>query len=191
MREKIRIIIASVLKPTEDSRMLYKFGFSLRETNKYEVYILGFTKKKYGKINNIHLYSLFSKTRTHPSRVLAPLRLVRLILKIKPDLIILTTYELIPAVIIANFFFKFKLIYDIQENFSLNVLSNQTLLKGLQQVAAGWIRWWEKRIHPHVDHYLLAEQYYRDEFPQLSKFTVVENKYNGTTVQGSPISFSP
>ena len=191
MRGKKRIIIASVLKPTRDSRMLFKFGFSLRETNKYKVYILGFSEKKYSKINNIHLYSLFSKTRTHPSRILAPFRLVGRILKIKPDIVILTTYELIPAIIFVRLFLKFKLIYDIQENFSLNVLCNQTLPGGLKQGAAGWIRWWETRIHPLVDHYLLAEQCYKDEFPQLSKFTVVENKYNGTSIQGSSISFSP
>ncbi|WP_158860346.1 glycosyltransferase family protein [Lunatibacter salilacus] len=191
MRDKKRIIIASVLKPTEDSRMLYKFGFSLRETNKYEVYILGFSEKKYRKINNIHLYSLHSKPRTHPSRVLAPLRLVRYIFKIKPDVVILTTYELAPAVIFANRFLKFKLIYDIQENFSLNVLSNATLPTGLQRLAAGWIRWWERRIDPYVDHYLLAEDCYREEFPQLSNVTAVENKYSGPILHGDPVSFYP
>jgi len=191
MPDKKRIIIASVLKPTEDSRMLFKFGFSLRETNKYEVYILGFSEKKYRKINSIRLHSLFSKGRTHPSRILAPLRLIKHIFKIKPDLIILTTYELIPAVLLTSLFLKFKLIYDIQENFSLNVLTNDTLPKTFQHVAAEWIRWWEKQVHPYVDHYLMAEQCYRNEFPQLSSVTVVENKYHDTAVRGNPFSFSP
>lgn len=189
MRSKKRIIIASVLKPTADSRMLYKFGFSLRETSKYDVYILGFSEKKYRKINKIHLYSLFSKTRKHPSRILAPVRLIRLLLKIKPHLVILTTYELIPAVIFAKLFFKFKLIYDIRENYSLNVLSNQTLPRGVQGFAARWIRWWEKMVDPYVHHYLFAEQCYQDEFPQLSNGTVVENKYNGAPLIGTAFSF--
>ncbi|HSI78814.1 MAG TPA: hypothetical protein VK957_23170 [Lunatimonas sp.] len=191
MRDKKRIIIASVLKPTEDSRMLYKFGFSLRETNKYEVYILGFSEKKYRKINNIRLYSRLSKSRSHPSRVLAPLRLIRHIFKIKPDVVILTTYELAPAVIFTKRFLKFKLIYDIQENFSLNVLSNETLPKGLQRLAVGWIRSWERRVDPYVDNYLFAEQCYQEEFPHVSKATVVENKYNGPSLHGDPISFDP
>lgn len=170
--------------------MLHKFGISLRETNKYEVYVLGFSKKKYGKINNIHLFSIFSKFRTHPSRILAPLRLVRHIFKIKPDLVIITTYELVPAVIFAKPYFKFKLVYDLQENFSFNVLSNQTLPIRVQLFAAGWIRWWEKRVDPYVDHYLFAEHCYLNEFPHLSNATVVENKYNGAIMaQEDSISF--
>lgn len=188
MRSKKRIIIASVLKPSTDSRMLYKFGFSLRETTKYEVYILGFSEKKYRKINSIHLYPLFSKTRKHPSRALAPIRLIRFIFKTKPHLVILTTYELIPAVIFARIFFKFKIIYDIQENYSLNVLSNKTLPKGFRHIAAGWIRWWEKKADPIVDHYFFAEQCYRDEFPQLLNGTVLENKFNGTPLIVQPFS---
>lgn len=190
MRDKKRIFIASVLKPTEDSRMFYKFGISLRETNKYEVYILGFSTKKNGKSKNIALYSLFSKNRTNPSRIFASFRLFGHLLKIKPDLVIITTYELIPAVLIGKWFFNFKLIYDIQENYSLNVLFNKTLPNGVNELAASWIKWWEKCAHPYIAHYLFAEQCYHHEFPHLSNATVVENKYSGTLKTGSPISFS-
>ena len=190
MCDKKRIFIASVLKPTEDSRMYFKFGLSLRETNKYEVYILGFSRKKTGKNQHVHLYSLFSKNRIHPSRLFAPFRLILHLFEKKPAIVILTTYELIPALLISRCFLHFKLIYDVQENYSLNVLSNQTLPPGIRQLAASWIRWWEKRIHPYIDHYLFAEQCYQAEFPHITNYAVVENKFSGMLKTGSPISFS-
>nr|MBI1228547.1 hypothetical protein [Cytophagales bacterium] len=190
-REKKRIFIASVLKPTEDSRSFYKFGLSLRETNKYDVYILGFSKKIKAKKNNILLLSLFSKNRTHLSRIAAPFKLIRHIFNEKPDLIILTTYELAPAILFCKRFLTFKLIYDVQENYSLNVLTNKTLPGWLGRIAARWIRGWESRLDPHVDQYLFAEQCYQQEFPHISRYTVVENKYSGNVTSGPSLRFTP
>ena len=190
-RGKKRIFIASVLKPTEDSRSFYKFGLSLRETNKYDVYILGFSKKIKAKKNNILLLSLFSKNRTHLSRIAAPLKLIRHILTEKPELVIITTYELAPAILFCKRFLSFKLIYDVQENYSLNVLTNQTLPRWLGKIAARWIRWWEAQLHPQVDHYFFAEQCYQHEFPHISRFTVVENKYSGDLTSGPSLRFTP
>lgn len=46
MDDKIKILIASVLKPADDVRSYSKIGQSLAQTNKYEVNIIGFDSKR-------------------------------------------------------------------------------------------------------------------------------------------------
>jgi len=176
---KKRIVIASVLKPITDPRAFYKLALSLRETNKYSLNIIGFCSKKKPFVNDIQFTTIFCRSRTHPSRLLAPFRFLQEILRCRPQLVIITTYELLPMALVGQFLLRYRLIYDVQENYSQNVLLNQTSSRLIRNMAAWLIRVIEKASHPFIAHYFFAEQVYSSQFPYIDKFTVLENKFQG------------
>lgn len=176
MSKKIPVILASILKPVDDSRMLYKLGFSMRETNKYDLNIIGFSSKKTPKIKNIRFIEIFSKSRTHPARLWVPISFLFHLFTIKPRLLIVTTFELLPVAVLGKWFLGYKLMYDVQENYSKNVRHNATLPAIIRPVAAHLIRLVEISGRPFVDAHLLAEHCYQMEMPGLRNALVLENK---------------
>ena len=176
MPQKIPIIFASVLKPVDDSRVLYKLGFSIRETNKYDLNIIGFSTKKTPKVKNIRLIEIFSGPRTHISRLFVPFRFLQQLFKIKPGIVIVTTYELLPMATIGKWMLGYRLIYDVQENYSKNISSNQTLPFLVRNLAILLVKTAEKFSQPAIDHYIFAEKYYAKEMPAINNYTIVENK---------------
>ncbi|WP_228691256.1 glycosyltransferase [Lunatimonas sp.] len=180
MAESKKIILASVLKPVDEPRILHKLGLSLRETNKYRLYILGFPAKKASIFPEITFETLFNGKRISLSRFLAGPRLIWHILKQKPSLVIITTYELLPALCLAKWIQPFKAVYDIQEDYALNILYNQTLPKLFQRPLAEIIKAIERLGDHCVDWYLLAESCYLKGNKNTTNRTVLENKFQGT-----------
>ena len=85
--------------------------------------------------------------------------------------------ELLPWLMVYRCFFRLRLIYDVQENYRLN-LSHQlhypAWLRGLLKALVSCLEALSVRF---VDHYLLAERSYRDELPfPAERITVLENK---------------
>ncbi|WP_339926061.1 glycosyltransferase [uncultured Cyclobacterium sp.] len=176
MPKKVPLIIASVLKPLDDSRMLYKLGFSIRETNKYDLNIIGFSTKKTPKVKNIRLIEIFSGPRTHPARLLVPFKFLKQLFKIKPAIVIVTTFELLPVATIGKWLLSYRLIYDVQENYVKNLVYNQTLPPLGRILGISMVKISEKFSQHAIDHYLFAEQCYVSEMPAINKHTVIENK---------------
>ncbi|EON79350.1 glycosyltransferase [Lunatimonas lonarensis] len=190
MAETKKIILASVLKPVDDPRMMYKMGFSMRETNKYRLYILGFPPKNPSIFPEITVSTLFDRRRTHPSRLLAGFRLLRHILTIRPQIVIVTTYELLPALIVAKWLHTFKAVYDVQEDYSQNILFNKTMPTLVRKPAASFVKSIEYIATPWIDWYLLAEQCYRATIPKPERSTLLENKYQGKIIPKGPLMVS-
>lgn len=176
---KYRIVIASVLKPVTEPRAFTKLALSMLETNKYHINIIGFCSKKHVKTSGIHFSPIFCRTRTHLLRLFVPFKFLSRLITYRPDAVIVTTYELLPMAILARTVLGFKLIYDLQENYSHNFLLNRSSHRMLRQLAAFLIRSIEKLAHPLVDHYFFAEQIYQHQFPEITRYTVLENKYAG------------
>lgn len=176
MPQKVPLIIASVLKPVDDTRMLYKLGFSIRETNKYDLNIIGFSTKKTPKVKNIRLIEIFSGPRMHPSRFLVPFKFLQRLFKIKPAIVIVTTFELLPVATIGKWLLSYQLIYDIQENYAKNMACNQTLPHLGRILGILMVKISEKFSQHAIDHYLFAEQCYVSEMPAINNYTVIENK---------------
>lgn len=188
---KNSVAIASVLKPVKDPRAYFRFGISLRETNKYEINIIGFSTKKEQADGDIHFQTLFSGARTDFRRILVPWHFFRKILKIRPEVLIVTTPELLPIAVIAKWMLKYKLIYDIQENHVLNISQNRTS-RGLSKWLAGAIiKSFESGSRPFIEHFFLAERCYLDELPTFKPATVLENKFFKPSALISPIQFAP
>ncbi|MCL6261594.1 hypothetical protein M3O96_21015 [Aquiflexum sp. TKW24L] len=176
---QIPIVIASVLKPLKDPRAYYRFGISMRETNKYLINIIGFSLKKESDEKNIKFHAIFSKNRNHFSRLFAGWRFFKRINKIKPKMVIITTFELLPAALLAKCLLRFTLVYDLQENHVLNLSQNKTMSGWKKKLAISFVSFVESCSKPFIDHYFFAEEVYQIEFPKIKNHTLLPNKYYG------------
>ena len=118
--KKRRIVLASLLKPVDDTRMYEKLGLTLASV--YEVYIIGQPTKEILRTDTIHFISLPSTHRLSFERLLAPWRVLRIILRIQPAMVIVCTAELLPIALCARLLRRLKIVYDVQENYAMNVL---------------------------------------------------------------------
>lgn len=181
-----QIAIASVLKPVKDPRAYYRFGISLRETNKYQINIIGFSAKNEAIEINLKFSRLFCKNRNHFSRLFVNLKLLNILFKDKPKVLIVTTFELLPAAMLSKLILKTRLIYDIQENHVLNIQENKTQ-SGFKKIFAQMlVKIFEFCSKPFVDHYFFSEACYKDEFPTLKPITILENKFFGYNAPLAP-----
>ena len=119
---KTKIVLASILKPVDDTRMYEKVGISLSQTKKYAINIIGFWTKKKLKTNEAFtIFPAFSFERLAFRRLLAPWMCLKKYIKVKPKLIIFNTHELLIVTIIYKIIFGGKIIYDVQENYYRNI----------------------------------------------------------------------
>ncbi len=174
------IAILSILKPLDDTRLYEKIGLSLGESTKYEVNIIGFPANKPQDAPNINFFPLPFFRRQSWRRFMIPWKILDILQKIRPDLIISSTPELIPALLWYHRQHSFRWIYDVQENYRLNLTSQRHYPWGIRHLLAGMVTLLEKLARPHTDHYLLAESIYAEQLQGLDgRFTVLENKYMG------------
>ncbi len=188
--EKIKVALASVLKPLKDPRAYYRMGLSLRETNKYLINIIGFSKKNITNEDYIKFTPLFKQKRSHWSRFFINLKFIDLLLKSPPNILIVSTYELLLSAILVKPFLNFSLVYDIQENYALNLRHNQSSKGFKKSLLLQYVKVIEYVSKPFIDHYFFAEKCYSTEFPKISNFTILENKFYGSKQSRTRISFS-
>lgn len=176
--QKTKLVIASVLKPVDDTRMYEKFGFSLSQTNKYDINIIGFYTKNIPDDRSITFLRLYNFSRLSFKRLLAPLRCFRAFIKLKPQILIINTHELLIVAGLYKILFGCHLLYDIQENYYRNILYTKAFPFLIKPLIASYVRGKEYFSMLFVDHYFLAERQYEKEFSfSKGKSTVIENKY--------------
>lgn len=176
--KKTKVVIASLLKPIDDTRMLDKFGLSMAESNTYDVNIIGFDSKNISSVQNITFHPLKAFSRLSMSRWFMPVRVLKLYIKVKPQIIIANTHELLIVSSLYKILFGAKFIYDIRENYAKNIRSTDVFPAMLRPLLAAWVRLKEWCSKPFVNHYILAERIYKSQLPFLNKqVTVIENKY--------------
>ena len=120
MSEKVAVI-ASVLKPVDDTRLYEKLGLSMRESKKYRVNIIGFEAKNPPVVPGLSFHSIYSGSRLDLGRLLAPWRFLRILFTLKPALLIVCTPELLLPAVIYKLFSGVRLWYDVQENYQKNI----------------------------------------------------------------------
>jgi hypothetical protein len=173
--KKKRVVIASVLKPVDDTRMSEKIGKTLADLNGVEVSVIGSPSSS--KVSGLKSLELNEFSRLSFKRISATWRVLRHVLRINPDVFIVTTHELIFVALIARMFTQSKLIYDIQENYYRNIKFTRTFPAGIRDVLAFYVRAKELLSSPFFHHYFLAERSYEVELNFVGrKFTVLENK---------------
>jgi len=176
--KKRRIVLASILKPVDETRMFEKLGITLADTGKFDVFILGAHSAQKTVYAGIQFLSFPPFQRLSLHRVAAPWKVLRKLIQIKPDLIIICTHELLLITLVYRMLFKSKVIYDIQENYFRNILHTQAFPVVVRNLVAGWVRLKEKFAAPFIDWFFLAERGYEKEFSFFkNRYTVIQNKF--------------
>jgi len=170
------VVIGSVLKPVDDVRHYHKLGLSMAKTNKYEVNIIGFNSKNTPSHPYIRFYPIFSFSRLSVSRLFAPFLFLRFLLRLKPEVVIVNSAELLIVTAFYRIFSTCRFFYDVQENYYLNVRCLSPLPFLVRLPAAALIRAVEFVSSPFVHHFILAEKSYATLPFVGSRWTVLENK---------------
>lgn len=189
MSEK-RILIASLLKPVNDTRMFEKIGLSVSKLSGTQVHVVGYEAPLPLAPPNMHFHPVFNFNRLSFGRLKAQKTYQRLLKSIHPELLIVCTHELLE--ISRKYCRKYgaKLIYDVQENYALNLTSQRNYPLPARAFLANLVRKTEKKAAPVVSHFLLAERSYAEEltFLQQGKYSFLENKYKPETAYTSPVT---
>ena len=178
------ILLASVLKPVDDTRMLGKFARTLAAQGA-RVAVVGRASAAAAGVlpAGISQHPIFGGERLSLGRLVAQARYWRLLGQLRPVLVVVHAPELLPLTLLWKALGrKRQFIYDIRENYALNV-SSQGVYHGLvRRILASGLRWVEGLAARRAAALTLAEASYAAELPFLgllppSRVVVLENKY--------------
>jgi glycosyltransferase involved in cell wall biosynthesis len=174
--KKRTIAIASVLKPADDVRAFGKMAMTLAAAG-HDVYLIGMPATTSTTPPNIHFLELTPFGRLDFRRFMAPFRVLKKLRKVKPEVLIVNTHELLLVSFLNRIFFGTRIIYDLQENYYRNIRWTRTFPRWLRTPLAIWVRFKERLLTPMFHRVIFAERCYQDELRFLShKATVLENK---------------
>ena len=196
VRSGLVVLLASVLKPVDDTRMRSKFAVTLRERPGTTIHIAGRQAAPDAMVANesggIYLHPIFSASRLSLDRLAAQGRYWRILRRIQPDLVVVHAPELLPLTLLWQWLGRGrKFIYDVRENYALNV-ATQRVYGGLaKQALATGLRWVEARAARRASGITLAEESYAAELPFLaslptSRVVLLENKYQPAPAEVLP-----
>ncbi len=175
-QKKRTLVIASVLKPVDDTRMFEKMGVSLAKEN-CKVFIIGQAWKVIPAHPNIHFVPFQNVKRISLGRVVLPFQIGLKILQLKPEALIVNTHELLIVSLLNRILFGAKIVYDIRENYYRNIIFSESFTAPVKNMLAALVRLKEKLTAPLFHHFFLAEKVYRKELTFIgSRYTVLENK---------------
>lgn len=176
--KKRRIVLASILKPVDDTRMFEKIGTSLSKVSDYEIFIIGYPGKGDSKSHQrIIQIPLKSFNRISLGRLWAPWQIMKIIYKVKPELLIVNTHELLIVGVLNRIFFGTQIIYDIRENYWRNILHTKVFPVPFRPFLAAWVRLKEILTAPFFHAFFLAEKTYVKELGFLrNRHIILENK---------------
>ena len=168
--------------------MLGKFAETLLERSTTQVHVagrgpVGLVTQMADELLGVYRHRIFNGRRTGLSRLAAQRHYWNLLLLLAPNLVIVHAPELLPLTLLWQALGRGRrFIYDIRENYALNV-STQSVYQGLTRrgLAAGlrWVEAWAARRAAGI---ILAEASYAAELPFLhellpTRVVVLENKY--------------
>lgn len=174
-RKKIAII--SVLKPVDDARNYKKIGKTLVENEIYDIWIIGFHSSNLSEHSHVHFLPIRKFKRISFFRLIVPWIVLVKLLKVKPDLIIVNTHELLIVTILNQIIFGVKTIYDIQENYYKNILYAKSFPSVIKHFLALYVRTKEKLTSRLINGFILSDHCYQDELNFIhNPFQLIENK---------------
>ncbi|HSZ24698.1 MAG TPA: hypothetical protein VK766_03215 [Cytophagaceae bacterium] len=183
MNKKI-LVIASVLKPVNDARNYEKTAISIGKSGNYQIHLVGQKVQELPKESSLYFDPLFSFSRLSIKRFFTSWIFLRYLFKVKADIVIITTFELLVPAVLYKIIRAKKLIYDVQENYFRNLIYTNSFPIVLKQVMAAWVRGLEWTTRPFINQYILAEKNYEMEFSfSKGKSIVLENKLPKTFVK--------
>jgi len=174
--KKSKIVIASILKPADDVRAFEKMAVTLAAAG-HEVYLIGRPSTTQITPPGIHFLELVPFPRLHWKRLVARLEVLKKVHKVKPEVLIVNTHELLLVSFLNRILFGARIVYDVQENYYRNILWTPTFPSWLRRPLALWVRLKEKMLTPFFHDIIFAEKCYVNEMEFLAKgATILENK---------------
>lgn len=174
--KKRRIVLASVLKPVDDTRMFEKLGATLAEDKNFEVSIIGYPSTNTSTPSGITLIPLPAFGRVSFKRLIMPWIVFKKINQIDPEIIIINTPELLFVAVLTRIFYKRRIVYDVLENYYRNIRFTTTYPWLSRPILSSIVRVVEWITSPIVHHFLLAEKAYSKELAFAKPFTILQNK---------------
>jgi hypothetical protein len=175
--KKQRIVLASVLKPVDDTRMFEKMAKSLSRNPNYEIFIIGYPSQNEPHHPGIQFISHPNFNRLSLRRLITPLFILKKACKVKPDVFIVNTHELLIVGIAIRILFGSKIVYDVQENYWRNILWTDTFPSLVRPLLASWVRGKEILLSGYFHLFILAEKGFEKEMKFFrNKWIVLENK---------------
>lgn len=172
----MKIVIASVLKPADDVRAFEKMAMTLVAA-RHEVYLIGMPSTTQITPEGVHFLELVPFHRLDLQRLLAPFRVLKKLHKVKPQVLMVNTHELLVVSFLNRIFFGVKIVYDVRENYYRNILWTQAFPVWLRRPLALWVRLKERLLTPFFHRVIFAEKCYEDELKFVArKALVLENK---------------
>ena len=195
------VLLASVLKPVDDTRMRGKFAETLLERPGTRVHVAGRTVRgARATLPSSSLHAIFNGSRLSLGRLAAQWRYGQLLHRLRPDLVIVHAPELLPLTLLWQALDRSrKFIYDIRENYALNVRTQQVYRGLVRRGLAAGLRWVEALAARRAAGVVLAEASYATELPFLDELpagrvVVLENKYQpqpGEALRQQPMQLPP
>ena len=196
------VLLASVLKPVDDTRMREKFAAALlawpNAQVQVRVHVAG--RDPGGNLDpdlvagfpRICYHSIFWGSRLGLNRLTAQGRYWRLLRAVRPTLIIVHAPELLPLTLLWQRLGRGRqFIYDIRENYALNISTQGVYGRGVRGWLAAGLRWVETRAAGRAAAVILAEASYAAELPFLARLPAnrvltLENKYQPAAEEQLP-----
>ncbi|NMM50028.1 glycosyltransferase family protein [Marinigracilibium pacificum] len=158
-----KILIASTTKPVDDTRMTDKIAAPLAEVHKYTIYVVGFPSKFKPVYSNINFFEIPKAGYNIKNRLKALLYVLRILIKVKPEICIATNTETLIVMRVYQIIFGSYLVYDIRENYSLNYDSRKSKNLNKPSKKSSLISKVERTLIQQANAYISAEPVYFDQ----------------------------
>ena len=155
--------------------MYEKLGASLFEIPNLQVHFFGSKGRPEPEVDVV-FENHFEYNRGVVARIKRALKFTTYGTELKPDILIICCWELLLPGLWIKWRFGSKLVYDVQENYKLNLSLSPT--SGLLRLFQGMsIRLSEWLVSKWTDHFLLAEKCYANQLGFLGdNYSILENK---------------
>jgi glycogen(starch) synthase len=186
LRTAPTILLASVLKPLDDTRMYGKFARTLADglPAPGQVWVAGRQAAAPDNASsNLRFSNLLQGSRLSLQRLWAQVRYWRLLRRVQPGIVVVHAPELLPLTLLwQRKGHGRQFIYDVRENYALNIRSQGVYPAAVRGWLASGLRWVEARAANRAAAVVLAEASYAAELPFLarlpaSRVLLLENKY--------------
>ena len=189
------ILLASVLKPLDDPRMFSKFGRTLAGRPEGQVHVAGRAAPvPTNAPPNLHVHTLLRGSRLSLARLAAQGRYWRLLHRLRPQLVFVHAPELLPLTLLWRALGRGRrFVYDVRENYALNIQTQQVYPSAVRRGLAGLVRWVETAAARRAAAVVLAERSYAAELPfgADERTIILENKYQPLPGEAPPTSARP
>ncbi|TGE28711.1 glycosyltransferase [Hymenobacter metallicola] len=190
-------LLASVLKPLDDTRMYGKFGRTLvaRAAEAHVVHIAGRQAPLPAAAPpGIHFHALLHGSRLSWARLAAQWKYWRLLRRLRPDVVLVHAPELLPLTLLWQLLRpQGQFLYDVRENYALNIRTQRVYPAWLRGVLASVVRRLETAAARRAAGIVLAERTYAQELPFAGpgRTVILENKFEPTPGTAPPVASRP